>query len=283
MKKTGLVLEGGGMRGSYSGGILEFFMEKDLYFPYVIGVSAGACVASTYIAKQKGRNKVVFIDYVKHPRYISLRNLFSEKSIFGMNLIFDEIPNKLYPLDYETLRKSKQKFIICATNGLNGRPEYFDKDSCDDIAMVIRASSSLPFVSQPVNYKGMILLDGGISDPIPIKKSIQDGNCKNIIILTRHKGYRKKPFKLKWLASKLSNYNEQLLNALFNRYRVYNETLDYIDDLEAKNKVFVFRQKEPVKVKRMEKNTKKLIALYKQGYKDAKERYDELMDWLYHC
>lgn len=280
MENVGLVLEGGGMRGSYTGGVLEFFMHKNLYFPYVIGASAGACVACTYIAKQKGRNKVVFIDYVKDPSYISLMNLFKEKSIFGMDLIFDEIPNKLYPLDYKTLFSSEQRFIICATDCQSGKPVYIDKDQCRDLATAVRASSSLPFVSPPVEFNGLTLLDGGIADPIPIKKSIEDGNKKNIIILTRHKGYKKTPFRLKWLAEKIYGQNKELLNSIFNRYLVYNETLDFIERLEEENKVFVIRPQQPVKVKRMERNTEKLIALYQQGIEDARKLYGKLIDWL---
>lgn len=281
LKNVGLVLEGGGMRGSYTGGILEFFMDNNLYFPYVIGTSAGACVACSYITKQKGRNKVVFIDYVKDPRYINFMNLFKEKSIFSMDLIFDEIPNKLCPLDYETLFGSEQRFIVCTTDCDSGNPVYFEKNQCEDFAKAVRASSSLPFVSPPVKLEGRTLLDGGIADPIPIKKSIEDGNQKNVIILTRHKGYRKKPFRLKWLAKRFYPQNQELLTSIFNRYLVYNQTLDFIEQLESKNKVFVIRPKQPVKVKRMERDTEKLTVLYKQGQEDAKELYDQLVSWLH--
>jgi predicted patatin/cPLA2 family phospholipase len=131
MNKVGLVLEGGGMRGLYTAGILDFFMEKDLYFPYVIGVSAGACNAASYISKQKERSKRINIDYVKNPRYLSYRNLVKEKSIFGMDFLFNEIPNKLEPFDYTTFHSSEQRFII-GTQIAKGNPLYFDKNKCKD-------------------------------------------------------------------------------------------------------------------------------------------------------
>jgi predicted patatin/cPLA2 family phospholipase len=142
---TGLVLEGGGMRGVYTAGILEFFLEKALYFPYVIGVSAGACNAISYIAKQKGRNKRVNIEFIRDSRYLSYRNLWKEKSMFGMDFIFDELPNKLVPFDYETFQRTEHTFIVGATDCLTGKPVYFNNHQEDNMNVVLRASSSLPF------------------------------------------------------------------------------------------------------------------------------------------
>lgn len=280
MEQIGLVLEGGGMRGVYTAGLLDFFMEEGLYFPYVIGVSAGACNATSYISRQKGRNKIVNIDYIKDPRYISYRNLLKEKSLFGMDFIFDEIPNRLTPFDYDRFYSSEQRFVITTTDCHTGKPVYFEKHSCSNILSVLRASSSLPFLAQPVEYEGFTLLDGGVSDPIPVKKSIEDGNLRNVIVLTRNKGYRKKPFKMKLLARKMYPDYECLVGSLFRRHEVYNETLDYIEKLESENKAFVFRPSSPIKVSRIEKDRKKLDSLYEMGYEDAKRSICKLKEWM---
>ncbi|TCS84467.1 patatin-like phospholipase family protein [Tepidibacillus fermentans] len=280
MEGVGLVLEGGGMRGVYTAGVLEFFMEQDLYFPYVIGVSAGACNACSYISRQKGRNKRVTIDYVNDPRYLSYRNLWKEKSIFGMDFIFDEIPKRLDPFDFETFNHSKQRFIVGTTDVFTGKPVYFDRESVEDVLQLVRASSSLPFAAPTVHIDGYTLLDGGIADPIPIRKSIKDGNLKNVIVLTRNRGYRKRPFKYKWLAKRKYPRYQGLIDAMVNRHQVYNETLDFIKQLEEEKKAFVIRPSQPLSVKRTEKDQKKLEELYHQGYEDAKKSYIHLKRWI---
>ncbi|QIB26320.1 patatin-like phospholipase family protein [Caloranaerobacter azorensis] len=280
MLEAGLVLEGGGMRGCYTSGVLDFFMEKDLYFPYIIGVSAGACNASSYISRQKGRSIKINLDYVQDDRYISYKNLITKRSLFGMDFIFDEIPNKLIPFDFETFNKAKEKFIIVATDCKIGQPVYFDKDECEDVVKAIKASSSLPFVAPIVEMNGKFLLDGGIADPLPIKKSIEDGNKKNVIVLTRNKGYRKSPFKLRKLLKVMYSEYPGLINAMLNRYKVYNSTLEYIEKLESEKKVFVIRPTKNMKVDRIERDVNKLKELYEMGYEDAKRCYDEMMNWI---
>lgn len=280
MNKVGLVLEGGGMRGLYTAGILDFFMEKDLYFPYVIGVSAGACNAASYISKQKERSKRINIDYVKNPRYLSYRNLVKEKSIFGMDFLFNEIPNKLEPFDYTTFHSSEQRFIIGTTDCETGNSLYFDKNKCKDILGVLRASSSIPLLSPVVEVEGKKLLDGGVADSIPIKKAIEDGFKRNIIILTRNKEYRKKPYKFKLFVKRSYSKYPKLVDKIFNRYKIYNNTLDYIEELENKYKAFVIRPSKPLKVDRLEKNPEKLKELYKMGYEDAKNLYFKMKEWI---
>ncbi|MBM7661995.1 putative patatin/cPLA2 family phospholipase [Bacillus mesophilus] len=172
MDQVGLVLEGGGMRGLYSAGVLDFFMEKELYFPYVIGVSAGACMAASYLSRQKGRNQKVNIDLVKDPRYLSWRNLLRKREMFGMDFLFDEVPNRLVPFDFDTFIEGSEEFLVGTTDCQTGQPIYFNKkDHGRNMLTIIRASSSVPFISSSVSYQDKILLDGGIADPIPIKKS----------------------------------------------------------------------------------------------------------------
>ena len=276
----GLVLEGGGMRGLYTCGALEFFMEKDLYFQYIIGVSAGACNAVSYISKQKGRNIKVNTGFLNNWRYMSLRNLLFEKSFFGMDFIFKEIPGKFVPFDYETFQNSPCEFLVGATDCKTGKAVYFNKDDIREGFDVLRASSSLPVISPIVQFKGYELLDGGISDSIPIAKSIEDGNDKNVVILTRNKGYRKNPMKFgKIIELKYKRY-PLLIESIMNRYKRYNETLETIEELEGKGKVMVIRPSEQLKVDRIERNSAKLHELFKNGYEDGEKSYEIIQEFM---
>lgn len=280
MNKIGLVLEGGGMRGLYTAGVLDFFLDKEIFFPYVIGVSAGACNAASYMSKQRGRNKAINIGYIDDPRYLSYRNLIREKSIFGMQFLFDEIPNKLVPFDYDSYYASEDKFVIGTTECVSGKPVYFYKEKDHDLTSQIKASSSLPFMSQVVNIDGKELLDGGISDPIPIKKSIEDGNVKNVVVLTRNEDYRKKPFRGNFISKKVYRKYQGLIDALDNRHSIYNDTLDYVEKLKAADKAFVIRPTAPINVSRIEKDKDKLTKLYDMGYNDASSCYSQLKEWI---
>jgi predicted patatin/cPLA2 family phospholipase len=283
MNKIGLVLEGGGMRGVYSAGTMEFFLEQELFFPYVIGVSAGACNAASYLSKQRGRNKKVNIDFISDPRYLSWKNFYQKRQLFGMDFIFDEIPNKIVPFDYETFFQNQSEFVIGTTDCMTGEPVYYKKqDYGKDVLPIIKASSSLPFVAPEVEYDGRTLLDGGISDPIPIKQAQRDGFQKNIVILTQNEHYRKKPSKFHYLVKRKYRHFPGLIKTLENRYQHYNETIDYIENEKNKGNVFILRPIKPLKVGRMEKNAERLTDLYEQGYHDAKHSYQELVDWMKH-
>ncbi|MBT2656254.1 patatin family protein [Bacillus sp. ISL-18] len=281
LNQTGLVLEGGGMRGVYTAGILEYFLEQELFFPYVIGVSAGACNAASYLSKQKGRNKTVTVEYASDPRYISWRNYFKNRQFFGMDFIFDEIPNQHVPYHYDVFYNSPVEFVVGATDCLTGLPVYFKKQEYgQDLLTVLRASSSLPFIAPEIRYQEKILLDGGISDPIPIKKAQDDGFKKNIVILTRNKGYYKKTSKFNFLVDrKYPNY-KGLQQSLRRRYQIYNNTLDYLEKEETAGNVLIIRPSEPLKVGRMERNPQRLEDLYRQGYRDAQESMNKINSYL---
>lgn len=271
MHKIGLVLEGGGMRGLYTAGVLDFFLEQDLYFDYVVGVSAGACNATSYISRQKGRNKVVNTAFVNDWRYLSVKSLLINGSLFGLDFLFDEIPNRLVPFDFEAFYRSPVTFKIGTTDCETGKPVYFEKEDLDRKCTVLRASCSLPLVSPIVHYRGYDLLDGGISDPIPIRQAMADGYQKNVVVLTRNQGYQKEPVSFSEqiiLKTKYRNYPE-LINTILKRHDIYNETLKFVDDLEEQGQVVVIRPSRKLEVDRFEKNVEKLLALYSQGYDDA--------------
>lgn len=280
MIEAGLVVEGGGMRGVYTAGVLDYFMEKNLYFDDCYGVSAGACHISSYVSKQIGRSIKVTLDYINDKRYCSVNSLIKTGDMFGVEMLYDLIPNKLELYDYDTFNKFKGNFYSVVTNCKTGKAEYIKiKDMKKDI-IAVRASSSLPLLSRIVEINGKEYLDGGITDSIPIKKSIKDGHKKNVVILTRDKTYRKsKPKFLSFFKLKYKKY-PNLVKAIENRYKMYNETLDFLEEEKAKNKVFIIQPKLPVKISRIEKDKDKLKELYNQGYEDAKELYEDLMKFL---
>jgi len=275
---VGLVLEGGGMRGLYTAGALEFFLEKGIEFGYIIGVSAGACNAVSYISRQKGRNKIVNTKFINDWRFAGLRNFVLKGSLFGMDFIFNEIPNRLVPFDYDTFFKSPVNFKITATDCETGRPVYFDKNDFDRNMTVLRASSSLPLVSPMVAYGGCSLLDGGIADPLPIHKAVADGCHNNVVILTRNKGYKKEPVNfLEQLLYKVKyrNYPE-LVKAIMKKHAIYDEALDYIEYLEQKGQAVVIRPTRELTVGRYEKDADKLLDLHQQGYEDASASFEKI-------
>ncbi len=281
LKQTGLILEGGGMRGVYTAGVLRLFMSKGLYFPYVIGVSMGACNAANYVSRQPERNKIVNIHYVKDYRFLSYRRLFLKGELFGMDFIFDTIPNCLVPFDIQTFLESGQVCITTVTDCGTGEAAYYEKRELGtDYLTVLRASASLPFAARPVHYKGRVLMDGGISDPIPVVKSMKDGNTKNVIILTQPRGYRKKYSFLTRLVHLRYHQYPDFCKQFEQRYALYNETLDAIDLLEKQDKVFVIRPGRSRAVGRTERDKKKLYALYDQGFSDASECYIDLWRYL---
>ena len=279
-EKTGLVLEGGGLRGIFTAGVLDFFLEKNIEFDGCIGVSAGSCHACSYLSKQYKRAFNVSVDYLDDKRYCSMHSLITTGDLFGVDFVYGEIPDKLNPIDNEAFMKSRTRFQAVITNCRTGEAEYPDVKDFRTDTVYIRASSSLPFLSKMVKINGELYLDGGVSDSIPIKKSIENGNTKNIIIMTRDKKYRKKQSKLgKISAIRYKKYPKfvELMNTRFSRY---NEILEYIYELERQGKVFIIQPETSLNLGRIEKNREKLTNVYNIGYKEAEKRYSAMMEYL---
>lgn len=281
MAETGLVLEGGGMKGVYTAGVLEYFMEKELYFPYVIGVSAGAGAGASYLSRQKGRNKKINIDLIQDPRFLSWGNFYRKRELFGMDFIFDEIPNRLVPFNYQTFLRSPERFVVGTTDSRSGKAVYFSKEEDgENMLQIIRASSSLPLLAPAVNYKDRMLLDGGIIDPIPVKKAEEDGSGKNVIIMTKPKGFMRKPSRFPRLIQMLYRQYPAIGNTLNERWKIYNDTLAYIANQQEKGKAFVIQPSKDFKISRIERDKHKLTRLYELGYSDAEKNYEELLAFL---
>lgn len=277
MDKIGLVLEGGGMRGIYTAGVLDLFLDKGIHFDYIIGVSAGANMAASYLSMQRGRNRQVSLDFLNDQRYLSMKNFVKNREMFGMDFIFEEIPNKLVPFNMENFLLYEGEYVVACTNCETGETEYFDKTYLTkDLLKILRASSSLPFMAPIVDYEGKKLLDGGVTDPIPLRKAQADGIAKNVVVLTRPKGYVKKSGRLaKWF--KVKGY-PKVDEAMRRRPARYNETLYYINQQEEEGNVVVIRPSADLKVDRLEKDKVKLDGMYHMGYKDAENALAKIAD-----
>lgn len=267
---TGLVLEGGGMRGIFTVGVLDYLMDHHISFPYVIGVSAGASNGISYISRQRGRSYFSNIELLKKHNYIGWKNLLSGRGYIDLDFLFYEYPDRYYPFDYKTYEASPTRFVMVVSNCLTGRAEYIEeKQDWKRLLDACKASCSLPVMCPLSWLDGKPMVDGGVCDSIPIRHAQEEGYRKNVIILTRNKGYRK-PDKDFHLPSFIYRKYPAIREALRLRYKSYNHTLDYIDELEAEDKILVIRPQRPIEVGRTERDTRKLQALYEEGYELAK-------------
>lgn len=263
---TGLVLEGGGMRGTFTSGVLDAFMEHELYFRYVVAVSAGACNAMSYMSRQKGRARVSNIDYLARYKYIGLRHLVTQGCIFDRKLLYEDFPNTLLPYDYDAYFSNPAEFEMVTTNCLTGRACYLsDKSDPQRVMDIVRASSSLPYVSKIVHVDGIPMLDGGIVDSIPLEHAIERGHGFNVVVSTRNRGYRstEKDHKIPHFIYK--SY-PRLRVVLSHRCEAYNRQLQMIEDMESEGRIICIRPEQPMEVGRMEKDVRKLERLYNEGY-----------------
>ena len=270
-RNTGLVLEGGGMRGVFTSGVLDAFMKYKLYFHYIVAVSAGACNGLSYASRQPRRARISNIDMLAKYDYIGLRHLVTQGCIFDPDLLYHRFPYELIPFDYEEYFHNCRNgdiFEMVVTNCQTGFAEYLSESSGDThrLNALARASSSLPYVSKIVEVDSKELLDGGIVDSIPILRSIETGHEANVVISTRNKGWRDTGRDHKQPKFIYRNY-PRLRVALSRRIEAYNRQLDLVDELEEQGKILVIRPEEPIVVGRMEKDVDKLEHLYEEGFR----------------
>ncbi len=271
------------MRGAFTAGVLDFFLEKNMKFPYVIGVSAGANNGANFVAEQHERSKRIFIKHSQDKRYMGLNRVIKEKSYIGMNFLFHDLPYEIDPFDFNTFASSETEFKVVVTECKTGMPKYLSHKDYDPeffIKKVLRASSSLPLLCPPVYINGKCYLDGGISDSIPIRKAIADGYKNNVLILTRDKSYRKKPSKLQRVLKFKYRKYPNLIEIIQRRHIRYNEKLKYIEKLKNENQVFVFRPEEEINIQVLENDPDEMLELYQRGYQIATERFANLKHWL---
>ena len=265
-RKTALVLEGGGMRGVFTSGVLDAFMKHDLTFPYIVAVSAGACNGMSYVSHQPRRARISNIDYLARYKYIGLRHLVTQGCIFDRELLYDKFPNQYLPFDFDTFFSSPMTFEMVTTNCLTGQPMYLSERHDRQRALdIVRASSSLPYVSKIVDVDGIPMLDGGIVDSIPLQHAIDMGHPTNVLVLTRNRGYRDTGKDMKIPRFIYRKY-PRLRVVLSRRLAAYNAQLEYVERMEDEGRVICIRPERPMEVDRIEKDIAKLERLYEEGF-----------------
>lgn len=279
--EAALILEGGGTRGVFTSGVLDRIMEQRVEFSYVVGVSAGACNAIDYVSEQADRTRKCTIPEDKKNSYLGLRQTLKNHTLFDMDMLFDRYPNEIYPFDYDTYFKSDKRCELVVTNCITGQAEYMEEHSDKERLMAIcRASSSIPGGCPMVMIDEVPYLDGGIADSIPIRHAMKEGYRKNVVILTRNYGYRKKkPQKSKMFYAAAFRKYPNLVHTLLNRYQKYNRTLELIEKWEKEGRIFVIRP-EVRTVSRTETDPKELQAFYQHGYDLMGQKLHELQEYL---
>ena len=266
---SGLILEGGGMRGVFTCGVLDNFMDRGIRFPYTIGVSAGACNGLSYISRQRGRGKYSYIDLLEKYRYIGFKHLLTKGNIMDFELLFKTFPEQIIPYRYDVLAECEEHYEMVTTSCRTGQAIYFEeKYDSKRVIDIVKASSSLPFISQISYVDGEPMLDGGIADSIPIERARSLGYDNNVVVLTRNKGYRK-PSKPTTVLPFFYRQYPQLREAIRRRNALYNEQISLVERLESEGSLIVIRPEKPITVDRMERNTQKLLNLYNEGYECA--------------
>ena len=279
--KTGLIMEGGAMRGLFTAGVIDVFMENNITFDGAIGVSAGAAFGCNYKSGQIGRAIRYNKKYSKDKRYCSLRSLIRTGDLYGADFCYRELPEKLDVFDKEAFDNNPMEFYVVCTDIVTGKPVYHKIDLAEkDYLEWIRASASLPLASRIVEVGGYKLLDGGISDSIPLEYFQGIGYSKNVVILTQPLDYVKKKNKLIPLIRRVFKNYPMLVKAMEERHNVYNKTVEYICEMERQGKAFVVRPEKALPVKRVERDAGKLQNVYDIGRKIALEKLDEIKEYL---
>ena len=280
MEKSALVLEGGGMRGAYTAGVLDYLMDKGVEFDTVYGVSAGALTGANYKSRQIGRGIRTFAAYLQDERYAGPQYLLKTGDWFNIDFSYNQIPNRLDPADYDAFNENKTDFYCVVSNVETGKAEYIKITDLRKQMDRLRASASLPLLSNIVAVDGKKYLDGGSCDSIPLKKSISDGHSKNLVILTQHRGFVKKPSANRYACRVMYNKYPNYVKAMNNRHLMYNRQLKYTYEMERLGKAFVIQPQKPVEISRLEKNPARLMELYHRGKVDAQKNFDRLTEYL---
>lgn len=277
--KVGLVLEGGAMRGLYTCGVLDVFLDNNIEVDCLIGVSAGALFGINYCSKQKGRVLRYQKKYVQDKNYMGLKTLIKTGNIINKELAYYDIPRKYDIFDEKAFSKSKTKFYAVVTNVNSGEAEYIKITDTNKQIKYFEATGAMPFVSEMIEIGNEKYLDGALADSIPLLKMQEMGYDKIIVVLTKPAGYKKKK-PPRTIASKVYKDYPKLVEAINTRYIRYNETIDKIADLEKKKEIIVIRPSKTVKMSRIEKDPDKLQEMYDLGVSDANQILDKLKEYI---
>lgn len=280
--KTALILEGGASRTIFTCGILDAMLENDIYINFVVGASAGISYGVSYLSKQLGRNKEITAHYMNDRRYMGFRNMLkrNNRSYYGLDFVFEEIPSDLIPFDFDTYKSSGENGIGAVTNIVTGKPEYFRVKAEDKKWTVLRASCALPILFRPIEINGSFYMDGGITDSIPFKYAFDSGAEKCVIILTRPRGYIKKREKLSGLVKMMYPKYPMLSAALKERHNMYNRELSELEALEKAGKVLVISPEKDYGIHRTENDPKILVPFYEEGYRYGLTQCPKIREFL---
>lgn len=271
----GVLFEGGSFRAVFSCGVMDALLDNNIMFPYCIGVSAGAANSASYISRQSGRNIQVYVNYRNDKRYVGKRNFLTEKSLFGIDFVFRKVPNELIKFDLDTFRQYTGRFIVVVTDALTGKAKYFGKDDIDENFNVFCATCALPGAFPAVEIAGNLYYDGGLSNPVPIDKCIEDGNEKMLIVLTQPDGYKKTCLpREKRIARLIQHKYPAVADRILHRYKKYNESLEICKQLESEGRAVILRP--PCKLESLESDINILKQTYKQGYNLIIKKLNEI-------
>lgn len=280
MSRIGLVLEGGAMRGMFTAGVLDVFMENDIRFPAAVGVSAGAAFGCNYKSRQIGRVIRYNKRFCQDKRYCSIHSLITTGDLFGADFCYREIPEKLDPFDTLAFDENPMAFYVVATNVYTGKPVYQRLDKVDENCYLwMRASASMPMVSTPVQVDGYTLLDGGMSDSIPLRFMQKQGYEKNVVVLTRPRSYRKKPSNRTLFKVALRKY-PAMIDVMTRRHEMYAFEQHLVLESEKLGKTLVLCPDTPLDVGRVEHDPEKLQSAYDEGRRIALRDLDKVKAFL---
>lgn len=278
--KRGLVLEGGALRGLFSAGVIDVMMENGIDYDGVIGVSAGSNFGCNYKSHQPGRVIRYNVRFANDPRYMGLRSLITTGNLVGAEFAYHYMPLQLDVFDIATFESDPMEFYLVCTDCLTGKPVYYRMDKVDyDSLEWLRASASMPLVTRPVKVGGRVLLDGGISDSIPLKHFQDMGFDRNVVVLTRPRSYRKEPTKL-WPYRLLIRRYPAITQAMARRHEMYNSQLDYVEREEQAGRIFVIAPEQDLPIGRVEMNVEKMNAVYNIGRETATALLPRLKEFL---
>ncbi|MCR5467818.1 MAG: patatin family protein [Lachnospiraceae bacterium] len=283
MSKIGLVVEGGGMKCAYSAGVLDKFLDCGITFDYVIGVSAGAANAASFVAGQRDRNLRFYTEYVDDPGYLSIKNFFDDGQAFGLQYIYATLSNSdgKDPLDFPAFIANETEYECVATRRADGKPVFFGKnDMKQDDYTAIMASCALPIYCKPIKYKGKYYYDGGVSDAIPFHRAFEKGCDKVVVISSKPRSFVKKPEGGKHIYRKILKDFPAMINAIDNRHVMYQTTTRNMRKAEEEGKLFVIAPSNPPKMSSFTKDPKVERELYDLGIHDFETLEEELLCFL---
>jgi len=279
--KTGLVLEGGGMRGLFSAGVMDVMLEHGIRFDGIVGVSAGATFGCNYKSHQLGRVLRYNLRFKDDPRYMGLRSLLRTGDLVGAEFSYHTLPNELDVFDFDTFINDPAEFHVVCTDVETGEPVYHRIDDMDDEGLDwIRASASMPLVSRPVSLGGHLLLDGGISDSIPLRYFQGQGFDRNVVILTQPKGFFKRRTKLMPLFHLFMRRYPAIVQAMSRRHLMYNDELSYLDEQERRGNILLICPQDTLPIGRTEQKEAKMRHVYGMGRQTGEDMIQTIKDFL---